>query len=70
MSKKGIPYQPSKASINLSVDEEGAKIKIDGDFEDLVFLLSLAIQQDPTFIGVLQMTISFDEYMADQISKN
>jgi len=55
-------YQPKNAKIYMELNEEESKVEINGEIEDLVFLLSVTLQQSPSFIHVLKLAIDFDQY--------
>ena len=55
-------YKPKNAKIYMELTEEDSKVEINGEVEDLAFLLSLTLQQSPDFLNIIKLAIDFDEY--------
>ena len=55
-------YKPKKAKIYMELSEEESKVEINGEVEDLAFLLSLTLQESPDFLNIIKLAIDFDEY--------
>lgn len=55
-------YEPAKAKIYMELNEGATSVEINGSMEDLVFLISVTLQETPDFIKVLKLALDFDNY--------
>jgi hypothetical protein len=69
-TKTKKPYEPSNAKIHLEINKDDIEIRLDGNSDDLIFLLATTIEQYPSFAHVLKMTLAFGEYMENKASEN
>lgn len=59
--------QPKK-KIYLEADSDGemSVVEVSGTFEDLVYLISVAILEVPRFLEVIELAIDFNEYKKEK----
>ena len=55
-------YKPKNAKIYMELNESESKIEIDGEMEDLGFLLALVLDESPDFINIIKLAVNFNEY--------
>lgn len=55
-------YKPKNAKIYMELSEEDSKVEINGEMQDLAFLLSLTLQESPDFLNIIKLAVDFNEY--------
>ena len=55
-------YKPKNAKIYMELNEEESKVEINGEIEDLAFLLALTLQESPDFLNIIKLAVDFNEY--------
>ena len=55
-------YKPKNAKIYMELSEEDSKVEINGEMQDLAFLLSLTLQESPDFLNIIKLAVEFNEY--------
>jgi hypothetical protein len=55
-------YKPKNAKIYLELTENESKIEIDGEMEDLGFLLAIGLEESPDFLNIIKLAVDFNNY--------
>ena len=46
----------------MELSEEDSKVEINGEMQDLAFLLSMTLQESPDFLNIIKLAVEFNEY--------
>jgi hypothetical protein len=55
-------YKPKNAKIYMELNEEQSSVEINGDVEDLAFLLALTLEESPDFLTIIKIAVDFNEF--------